>query len=574
MITNEIVRSVMTNGRVLTSGGVRRCAGNADIVTGGCVTVLNDMIIGWRRRTGAVMTPTLTRYYHFADAALLKMYYVDTDFAAVVRTEDIAPPAKNSFNPVDQTSVDPVLLLHCYNDDVEYFVWLHNPTSLYWRCFIQRDGVVIADFVTNLSADSTPDDADAEINSDGDLVWVALSTRYTTETEFTFANHKNGELTETHTHRHSDAESAIVARTDSKMLEAVDAATIILSDLSTVTKNMRVAGGVGTNYGIIYDIQYTGLQNKKDHARASSRWLVYDLWGENAYLQEVCVGGWDVMPMIEGWALNVDGSVNQISYAETAMQVEAQVSWLTNAKYAVTVSEQVPANAATLSGSLTQSRQITRSFVRQDVIAGAVSVTAASTTQFPVTLNFPEDISNDPVSRAIDGMTITFTSGNNSGQSRLISSFTGGLYINCAALGETPKSGDAFTIAIEVYDSVDVTATTDYTLSASIAGSSMQTETKFDIDIGKGYILNHEIQPLEYGDIAQVLPTIKRGNAIIYTGEPNNYNYLTRGSWMTAAGEMTGIYNGKLIMDDGASQTDTDITLFGESPSIVTKRVT
>lgn len=573
MIEIETALGVMADGRVRTNRGVRYCQGNADVPAGAAVVVVGGVIMGWRRRAGVPGAPPEGKLYRFADASALKMYYIDTDFTAVMKTEDIEPPDKNSFNPADQTNVDPVLLLHCYNNDAEYFVWLHNPTSLYWRCFIQRNGIVIADFVTNLSADSTPDDADAEINSDGDLVWVALSTRYTTETEFTFATHKNGELIETHTYRHSDVESAIVAKTDGIMLEAVSAATIATSGAKTTTETRRVAGvpGAVTNSGEVVNYGYVGLQNAKDHAYASSRWLVYDLWGGNAYLQEVCTGGWVVMPMIEGWVLNTDGSAEPISYpAATTMQVEAQVGWLWDAEKSVAVSEQIPANAATVSGTLIESRQEHHTIVRQDAITGAVlSGGTATTTRFPVTLNAPADIQ----SLVVGGMTIAFTSGDNAGQSRLVSNMDM-QYIMCAALSTIPDSGDTFTIAIEVFDSVDVTTNTDYTLSASVAGGSTQTETKFDIDIGNGYVLNHEIQPLEYGDIAQVLPTIKRGNTAIYTGEANNYNYLTKGSWMTAGGEMAGIYNGKLITDNGTTEAENDIALFGDSPTIVTKRFT
>ena len=52
----------------MTEAGVRRCAGNALIQKGDSVTVVGDLITGWRRRTGFVHRKRSDRFLVIAYA--------------------------------------------------------------------------------------------------------------------------------------------------------------------------------------------------------------------------------------------------------------------------------------------------------------------------------------------------------------------------------------------------------------------------------------------------------------------------------------------------------------------------
>ena len=54
LIKLETVTAVAVNGTITTEAGVRRCAGNALLAPGDTVSVVGDLITGWRRRSGFV----------------------------------------------------------------------------------------------------------------------------------------------------------------------------------------------------------------------------------------------------------------------------------------------------------------------------------------------------------------------------------------------------------------------------------------------------------------------------------------------------------------------------------------
>ena len=68
LIKTETVTSVAGNGTITTEAGVRRCAGNALIKRGDTVTVVGDLITGWRRRCGFVHRKRSDRFLVIAYA--------------------------------------------------------------------------------------------------------------------------------------------------------------------------------------------------------------------------------------------------------------------------------------------------------------------------------------------------------------------------------------------------------------------------------------------------------------------------------------------------------------------------
>lgn len=156
----ETVVEKLANGKVRTNMGLRRMAGNADVVVGRQVTVVGDLIIGWRRRQGMPVTqwvPAAAMQYRFADSALLKMYYVNTDFTEIVSTVDIVPPEAGMG-----------LALHCYDATSEFMIW-----SAGARRVITKNNVVTHDFTVSYEAETFYIDGYVD---GSDLKWAVFTT--------------------------------------------------------------------------------------------------------------------------------------------------------------------------------------------------------------------------------------------------------------------------------------------------------------------------------------------------------------------------------------------------------------
>ena len=68
LIKLETITAVAVNGTVMTEAGVRRCAGNALLAPGDTVSVVGDLITGWRRRSGFVHRKCSKRFLLIAYA--------------------------------------------------------------------------------------------------------------------------------------------------------------------------------------------------------------------------------------------------------------------------------------------------------------------------------------------------------------------------------------------------------------------------------------------------------------------------------------------------------------------------
>ena len=191
MMERVFVTGIDGNSIICSDGSVRSAIGLGRVVVG-------DVLWG---NGGFVMSPgqppasrppiiwkTKKTGYHFASSYPLQMTYFDEDFN-VVSTKSITPP---------DASGDFYLLIHCYNQSVEYFVWTWWQDGGYWRYQIQKGNEVIADF-TSVFTDWPV--FDAYINSDNDLVWAGICFR---DGVAVGAKYVNGALTSTFTATVSD----------------------------------------------------------------------------------------------------------------------------------------------------------------------------------------------------------------------------------------------------------------------------------------------------------------------------------------------------------------------------------
>jgi len=231
MITTEQILSI-DGSRIITTGGVRRAAGNALHRIGETVTVCGDLVMGWHRPTGSIPAPwPVETDYRFADADGLMMYSVSNDFADITDIAAIDLPVVGG-NPVTGAA----LALHCYNADNEFLLWFVDNGANPCRAILENNGTVIADFTTVFRFVEWGMTVDGYIN-DGDLVWSVASVDGSDY--LVMAQYTNAIL--------ADSCSDIISRIGS---DAVALAEIAQYAANGINYNMTVLDTGGTDVGL------------------------------------------------------------------------------------------------------------------------------------------------------------------------------------------------------------------------------------------------------------------------------------------------------------------------------------
>ncbi|MHC1760516.1 MAG: hypothetical protein AB9917_13610 [Negativicutes bacterium] len=190
MMTQVLVTGIDGTEIRCSDGVTRNAVGNSRVCVGDILWSNGDYVMSPGEPASRAPLVWADAPMHFADSSTLKMLYVDEKFKKVTKSTAIKLPGQEGSNLPDNTAV----LLHCYNARVEYFVWLHNPSELYWKCLIRKNGKVLTDFSTDFAAFSFPSMCDAYIDASGDLIWGASEW---VNDYVSIATYKNAEKTKT-----------------------------------------------------------------------------------------------------------------------------------------------------------------------------------------------------------------------------------------------------------------------------------------------------------------------------------------------------------------------------------------
>lgn len=558
MISTEIITAIGAGGRITTDQGTRYCQGNALHRVGGSVTVIGNTVMGWRRKTGAPPPVAVGKMYRFADSVALKMYYVDTEFTAVVREEDIAPPV-----------TDAVLLLHCYNEDTEYMVWFIES-----RCVIQQDGETVADFTSVFPA--APNESDAYIDEDGVLVWGASVKNMDDypARPTTMAVYATGELTKSKTYNDTDTEQTYTDRILAR-LQAVDYTVDVTQFDPVVTTSPILTISAVT--GVSYEAQYDGAVLECSPSASIASGILFDSLHADALIPIYSHGSATIKMHVT--ATDASGDV---SYSTDVLRADLLNTVIFKASDGSVVAESQAQDGSTEATVDPATYSATTYDEYADGFTPAVGTvledsTAPTATRFY--LVFGSDINerlltDGGAGLGYDNFTVTCTSGANLGDSRVGRAGTravdnGTVYVQLrfnVGWTNVPAVGDTYSFGVRTGTRTKTETECSAYITASFPAVNTDTEPAVTTDIGNNYAVKNAPKIGSASGYVYPVSSIELDGTKIYDGPDHS---ALAGAWRTDSGEMAGVTGTKIITAESATATDTENAIL---QSIVTKR--
>jgi hypothetical protein len=579
----------LSGGRVQTQSGLHDMAGNAAVAPGQTVLVFDGHVIGLQRpqnkRPVWVSPPeveTGIKYYHFADSSALKMYYVDKSFLAIVRMADITPPDSSA-----------KLILHCYNEDHEYLVWMWEPasTGAKCRCLIQKDGATLADFTSVFPVmpgqnvfPAVSRYSDAYIDDDGNLLWVAGCAAYIDSVDtFVLAKYSNGDLNASKMYTPTNCIELAKTHMENQITATLNATVLTMVNEESTTSTVTGAKARGGYYGEVYELEYTGsgiLDNYKSSGASYYSEYVFDLWGLDVYIKinGSAAGAY-------GYILDITSRDSWTGSAETSQikipcpVISENANLVYSAKNESLVAEYTALGNSSdtwaQTGTNPKSIVVTTEYTEDGIIQGTVTGTP-TTISFDVLLYIPSGVNFTDATHC----TVKITSGANQGESRVVrgcnvtnSVITG---INFSTAWDyIPESGTTFNIEVAIGTGTTVEQITQYTGTCTQLPVITNNASPSAVDLGNDYSAQTGISEINATtQNVYPVPRIKySGDTIYELNQSGNTNYATDGAWLSASKKLTGLLPGDIavLKADGSAVTTSDFSLFS---NIVTKRFT
>lgn len=567
----EIVRSV-SGGRILTGSGLRVVAGNTDFGVGSQVFIFDGVALGQRRTQGrprvfelpaAQPAPVLPLFYHFADASALKMYYVDADFAEVVRVDDITPPA-----------IGAVLALHCYNEATEYLVWFVDS-----RCIIEQNGETVADF-TSVFAEA-PEKCDAYIDGYGNLIWAGAQD----VTEVTMAVYENGTVTKNATYSDATIEEEYLERileravavTFTATATPYDQVTDIYETFSTIPRNMVV---YRANYQECV-ISTAGWGISGDATVYGGH--VFDLFNADVIIP---VYSW-ATPFItakivaEGVSQLDPLTISDQTYEAGGINPIIDNTTLARKNNGVIIAEMQTGEDGTLEMTLSNQRYSTLATEQYEAEPEIFYGTAFAVTNYPVAdSGFWLSIPSISSGWSITDVAVQYPfvvigdSGENSGVTREalmrfanIGSVAEVYLLFSSPWPHTPVAGDVFHFSMYRGAITIENTECDLHIAASYPEIDYDSGISVETSLGNGYSIAQRPKIETVLGWVSTTGQLNYGGTKIYSA--HMYSALS-GAWKTAPQEAVGVANGEIIIASEATVQTIDSPF---SPkSIVTKR--
>jgi hypothetical protein len=568
---NEVILSV--NGRWIgTQSGQKIAIGNQPHAIGDIVSVDGMYVFGHQAvYTSVPYVPSSG--YHFADSGL-NMIYVNAAFNAIIKTTTITPP-NSSAN----------LLLHCYNKNAEYLVWMIASTTSngFCDCIIQKDGNTIADFTSAFT--SVPSLTDAYIDANNNLIWVAMESTYLNGVQtLIMVKYTNGTLTASESYTFAAMLAAMQDRLISILSEAAAAVVVIFANENTTVTTQLYACLPDTIYGMLHESEYIGVTSSSAGLYSNESNYISGIWALDAILGGTAGGSLMLQAQISNTYLDTTtGEIKNIGSSPIASLFPgASLEWFYKASGTL-VAEKLTPNSNPLSATVLQAVTSVQAPIEKTsdgIVSGSVTA-VNSASSLSISTSLPantEWLFSNPTD--MTGFVVTFTACNrasiaNLGQSRTLS---GGYdqYLNgtpftvtfSSAWDAVPVVGDTFTIAVAFATATTTIIEKDITMTVGLETFQSGTSGEFDNDIGSGYTIVHSTPTLtDDGSFGPVIPSLKYGGATIFTGSQGDY--LTNGAWMTDSGKLVGLYEDKVIKSTNGIATSNTNNLFSAT---VTKR--
>ena len=554
MISTEIVQSV-ENGRIITNKGVRRAAGNALIRVGSAVTVMGDMVIGWRRRAGYVPGAPPQETYRLASSDLT-MYIVNSAFE-IIRTETIIPPVDGA-----------QLLAHTYNERAEYLIWFVDS-----RCIIQKDGETIADFVSVFA--EKPFESDGYVDDDGRLIWGASIIDY--DTVF-IASYNNNVLAGQKTILRTEVEAAYRAR----MEQIANTATVS----TTVTPGQTYTEvfpfvSIDVFPSVLHHAEYIGVTLESDYIRASKgQCEVVDYFNSGGLSSASSYATiYANVNMYQYWQNN-DGSYTDHSYSSILVASHLRNAVIYDIANGAVVEEmQVHEDASYASDSETLYSHIEVDSIGapEPTTAVVISVQGHANTESGFAVG-PQDFESQYFlfyGTTDVPVTVTALTGENAGQSRtgwITSVFTHQSPVQpvwfdfATAWDNVPVDGDTYTFNIRRGFITDTYTMGSIAATVYVPEIQNITEPKIVAPIGNEYAIQKGLK------MENVYGWVSPSRWLLYGGQEcvELNPYSNSGAWYTAPASLTGLADGQAIKADGANVSTSETQLY----SILTKRFT
>ena len=602
MIQAERILSI-TGSRIITTGGIRRAAGNELHRVGDDVTVCGDLVLGWRRPPGQIPGPWPDEPgYRFADACGPTMYYVSEDFSEITDQANIDVPDPNAS-----------LILHCYSADAEYLVWvIQAPVGEIYSYVVQKisdgDAETIGTFYEYWAEKN-----DGYVDENGDFHFALGCSVYVGADEFEtifVMRYINAHKTETLDYSAPAFNAALGESGRSILLSALDSPSVSWSNEVTTTTARNLATGTSYIFGHKWSAQFAGF--RPDTAQNGYYYMgglhspFYDLWESktiitiagdsymylNAFIDQT---GWDWQNNVNDQSYNYPAVTPYINVLRSIIastgEIVANIVEVDNGTLSKKVDNIILSgtedNAATLDGNGNAATLLitgnpinwTGTFATPSVDGfwlwmsnwnsdlNLWSTVEGFTMQCTKGANKPADTdpgNGDPVIvtpgeiRKAD--IIGWSTPNSVAQIKMVEPWT-----------NTPLTTDRYNITFVLGVDTEIRTQASANISLSLSGSATDNLPDHGIitDLGNDYaVVTVPIIGSVYGWMKYKCLLTHKG-AKIYEGE--EYVDLAAAAWRTEENSLTGLINdgATLVTVDGDDVTLTDINLLS---NIVTKR--
>lgn len=508
---------------------------------------------------------------HFANAGALKMYWLDNELSQIEKTVDIPLPT-------DRTTKSPItatLALHCYNADAEYLVWFAEPESGdYYRCIVQRDGETVADFTSVFANIPSSGMTDAYIDG-ADLVWVAATAD---DNSIVMVRYINGVLDESKTYDPQDAANALGNEIDSRYEPAANAATVTVANTTRTQTSTPVITRRDMVFGTKVQETIIGLvvHNSGTFTSADTYRSLIDLWGLDFKMQTSGSGDWHAEYKVHHDQWDASGNLfasYDFYIASAWLEVEAagNYSMAENAFESLVI---VPDSEVVIDENtdtyITQQNSIAKDSDETLTysVSGAISATA---------FQFRHDGTSREFLSAPAGCKLTFTSGPNAGQSKIIKNHQGSgsadrLYTYTvtfdSAWGTAPAAGDTFELEVSYATSDWDIVMGDVSLTATCPSADSGGVSTVTTECGNGFLAVQTLPKAITETWQFPSQDIKYDGAVVYSSDARPQDYFPFGAWGPDCGLLIN-YDDKLLADDGSGVSVTTFSLFNGT---VTKR--